>query len=202
MKLFYSKASCSLAIRILVNELNLTCEFEAVDLRSKKTAADVDYFTINPKGSVPALLTNENEVLTENAVIHQYLADTQQAHHLLPPIGDFKRYRVLEWLNYVTTEMHKGIGILFNPMLSNDEKENVLKPLIKNKLNYLDRHFAQHKFLLGEAYTLPDGYLFVTLNWLKNFNLDIKEWTNLARYFDELKTRPAIEKSLQEEGLI
>ena len=201
MKLYYSKGACSLAVRIVIHELKIKAEFESVDLKNKLTETGANYLMINPKGAVPVLAIENNEILTENAVIQQYLADTHQAHHLLPPISDFKRYRVLEWLNYVTTEMHKGVGILFNPMLTEEMKNNVIKPMVKHKLNYLDHHFSEHKFLLGEQFTLPDAYLFVVLNWLQFFAIDIKQWPHLARYFAELKTRPSIEQSLLEEGL-
>lgn len=201
MKLYYSKGACSLAVRIVIHELKLKAEFESVDLKNKTTETGANYLMINPKGAVPVLVIENNEILTENAVIQQYLADTHQAHHLLPSIGDFKRYRVLEWLNYVTTEMHKGVGIMFNPMLTEEMKNNVIKPMIKHKLNYLDHHFSDHKFLLSDEFTLPDAYLFVVLNWLQFFAIDINQWQNLARYFAELKTRPSIAQSLQEEGL-
>lgn len=201
MKLYYSKGACSLAVRIVIHELKIKAEFESVDLKTKKTESGANYLSINSKGAVPVLAIENNEILTENAVIQQYLADTHQAHDLLPPLGNLKRYRVLEWLNYVTTEMHKGVAILFNPTLTDEMKNNVIKPMIKHKLNYLDHHFSDHKFLLGEQFTLPDSYLFVVLNWLQFFAIDINQWQNLARYFAELKTRPSIAQSLQEEGL-
>jgi glutathione S-transferase len=202
MKLYYSKGACSLAVRIVLHELNINAEFESVDLKTKKTEPGADYLKINPKGSVPALMLDNKEILTENAVIQQYLADTHKAHNLLPSIGDFKRYRVLEWLNYVTTEMHKGVGILFNPTLSQEAKDKTFIPLINHKLHYLDEHFANNQYLLGKQFTLPDAYLFVILNWLQFFSIDINQWPQLTRYFTELKNRPSIQQSLKEEGLV
>ena len=112
MRLYYSKGACSLAVRIIINEIGTKCEYEAVDLKSKKTETGQDFLTINPKGAVPTLLTENNEILTEALVIQVYLADQFKNHQLLAPLGDFKRYRTMEWLNYVATELHKGVGIL------------------------------------------------------------------------------------------
>src|SRR5690349_3300917 len=108
MKLYYSKGACSLAVRIALHELGIPCEFEAVDLKAKKTEKGADFFKINPKGAVPTLVLDDHTVLTENAVIQQYLADKQKAFEVLPPVNDMKRYRALEWLNFVSTELHKG----------------------------------------------------------------------------------------------
>src|SRR5437870_2266196 len=113
MKLYYSKGACSLAVRILINELNISCKYEAVNLKTKETETGKNFYEINPKGAVPTLILENNNVLTENAVIHQYLADQQKAHHLLPNLNDFKRYQVLEWLNFIATELHKGFSPLF-----------------------------------------------------------------------------------------
>lgn len=201
MKLYYSKGACSLAVRILINELGIPCEFEAVNLKTKQTETGQDFLKINPKGQVPTIITNEDEVLTENAVIHQYIADTQHAFTLLPKLGDFKRYRVLEWLNYVTTEMHKGLGVLFNQQLSQDTRDNVMLPMIKKKFDYLNNHLLTHRYLAGEDYTLSDGYLFTVLNWIFHFKIPLSDWVHLDRYFKEVKSRPAVQKSLKEEGL-
>lgn len=130
MKLYYTQAACSLAVRITINEIGLKCDYESVDLKAKKTEKGEDFLKINPKGAVPVLKTNDGEILTENAVILQYLADTNSATKLLPGTGDFKRYRILEWLNYITTELHKTIGALFNPELPQKLK------LLLSKINY------------------------------------------------------------------
>lgn len=201
MKLYYSKGACSLACRITINELGLKSEYEAVDLAAKKTEKNEDFFKINPKGAVPALALDNGEVLTENAVILQYLADTSKNHRLLPAIGDLKRYRVLEWLNYVATEMHKGFGALFNPKVTPEMREKIYDPMLRAKLTYLDKHFEHNTYLMGDEYTLPDGYLFVTLTWTLYFKFNLNEWKHLARYFNELKQRQSVAASLQQEGL-
>jgi len=201
MKLYYTRGACSLVVRIIINEIGLRAEFESVDLRSKKTEKGDDFLKINPKGAVPTLKTNDGEILTENAVILQYLADTNGATKLLPGTGDFKRYRVLEWLNYVATELHKTISTLFNPGLPEEVREKVYKPLIKTKCTYVDKNLANHNYLLGDEFTLPDAYLFVMMTWLVHFKFDLNEWPNLQRYFTELKQRKSIHQSLVEEKL-
>lgn len=200
MKLYYSKGACSLAVRIVINEIGLYSEFEAVDLKNKKTSSGQDFLKINPKGSVPVLLTDENEILTENSIIQQYLADTHNAIQLLPALGNFKRYRVLEWLNFISTELHKGCGPLFHPGIPPEMKENIFKPALKNKLTYVENNLHT-KFLAGDHVTLADTYLFVILSWLPHFKINMNEWPKLSHYFVELTQRPAFKKSLQEEGL-
>lgn len=208
MKLYYATGACSLAVRIILHETNTLCEFEAVDLKTKKTAAGENFLEINPKGVVPVIQIDKERILTENSVILQYLAD----HHmqqitLLPGVSEFKRYRVLEWLNYVSTELHKSCGALFNANFSQEIKDNFFVPLLKTKLNYVENYFStesneSNEFLITENFTIADAYLFVILSWLKYFKIDIKEWPNLSKYFDRLKERPSIYQSLKEEGLI
>jgi glutathione S-transferase len=201
MLLYYSRGACSLAVRITMHEIGIAAQFEAVDLKTKKTHSDKDYLTINPKGAVPALVLDTGEVLTENAVIQQYLADKYQAVQYLPPIGEVKRYRVLEWLNFISTDLHKGCGPFFNPHLPNEIKETIFKPNLKNKLNIVEKHLSTHTFLLGETFTLADPYLFVILSWLSHFGMDITEWPSLKRYFENLKKRKSIEQAMHEEKL-
>lgn len=201
MKLYYSKGACSLTVRIIINELGLASDYESVNLSAKQTETGTDFLSVNPKGAVPTLVIEQNKILTENAVILQYLADSQQATELLPPVTDFNRYRVLEWLNYVSTEMHKGAGILFNPRVPQTVKDELFIPLLKAKLNYLAAHLAKQAYLAGDHFTLPDAYLFVVLNWLQVFKIDLHEWPALSAYFATIKNRAAVKKSLQEEGL-
>lgn len=202
MKLYYTKGACSLAVRIIINELGVESQFESVDLRAKKTESGADFLAINPKGAVPALLVDGDEVLTENVVIMQYLADKKHAMNLLPPTDDFMRYRVLEWLNYTSSEMHKTIGMLYSPLLTEDMKNAVVIPMIKNKLNYLNQYMAGKKYLLGDEFTLPDAYMTVMLMWLHYFKFDMATWPNLQNYHSVLMKRPSVQKSLQQEGLL
>jgi glutathione S-transferase len=201
MKLYYSKGACSLASRIIINELGLTCEYEAVDLPKKLTQDGKNFFAINPKGSVPVLITNNNETLTENAVILQYLADTNQANNLLPPVGNFGRYRVLESLNYIATELHKGFGPLFNPNIPQELKDKIFLPAIKAKLTYINGQLELNKFVAGDQFTLPDAYLFTVLRWALFFKIDFKEWSQLPEYFQDLSNRKSIKESVEQEGI-
>lgn len=201
MKLYYTKGACSLAPRIIINEIGLPCEYESVDLKSKKTETGKDYYSINPKGAVPTLMTDEGEILTENAIIQQYLAEKSHAMELLPPVGDFTRYRVLEWLNYITTELHKGLGLLFNPMFPQATKDEIIKPLIQHKIHYVNKQLSQ-QYLLGEIFTLPDSYLFVMITWMFYFKFNLTDSSNLLRYFSRLKERPSIQKSLEQEEIV
>jgi glutathione S-transferase len=201
MKLYYAKGACSLAPRIIINELQIPCEFESVDLKNKTTANGGDFLKINPKGSVPVIETQDKQILTENAVILQYLADSQHANQLLPPTTDFNRYRVLEWLNYVATEMHKGCGPLFNTAVPQEIKDQTFIPLLKKKLDYIEKNLEKTQFIAGNEFTLPDAYLFTILRWFKNFNIDITQWKKVSEYVNNLKKRNSIQKSLQEEGL-
>lgn len=202
MKLYYKKGACSLVPRIVLNELGLRFDEEPVDLANKKTESGKDYFSINAKGSVPAFITDTNEVITEAAVILQYLADYYDAAHaLLPPVKHMGRYKVLEWLNFMATDMHKGIGIFYNPNLSEEAKEKVFLPLLRKRLDVIDPHLSKQTYLAGESFTLPDAYFFVMLTWTQYIKFDLKQWAHVCRYFDHLFKRASIQKSLEQEGL-
>ena len=201
MKLYYSKGACSLAVRIVINELGLTSEYEAVDLKTKQTESKKNFLEINPKGAVPTLQTDDGEILTENAVIQQYLADKYKATKLLSPVNDFRRYRILEWLNFISSDLHKSVGALFNPKLTQEMKDTITFPVIKARITYVDKKL-KGPFLMGNDFTLPDAYLFVILNWMLFFKFDLAEWPNLNKYFAHLKKHPSVQKSLEEEGLV
>ena len=201
MRLYYSKAACSLAVRIVINELGLSSDYVAVNLKDKKTENGEDYLSINPKGAVPALLTDHGEVLTENNVIQQYLADHAKAFKLLPPQDDFNRYRVLEWSNYVSTELHKNCGALFNSTITQELKDTIFIPMLKKKLDFINDRLSASSYLAGDHFTLADAYAFVVLNWMSIFAIDLKDWPAIATYFHEVEQRASVQKSLREEGL-
>lgn len=202
MKLYYTSGDNSLAIRIIIHELNLDCEYEAVDLSTKLTETGEDYFKINPKGQVPALLISKERLLTENAIIQQYLADKYHAVGLLPVIPAFERYRVLEWLNFISTEVHKTFSSLYKKTVPDSVKQDVFYPLLKRKYDYIDSHLANNTYLMGKQFTLPDSYLFTSLTWLIQLNINFDPWPNLWRYFKLLNQRPSVKKSLEEENLL
>lgn len=201
MKLYYAKGACSLVVRIIINEIGLKSAYESVDLKTKQTQTGNDFLKINPKGAVPTLETDEGEILTENAVILQFLADKSHVTQLLPPIPEFKRYRVLEWLNFITTELHKGFGPLFKPNFPQEVKDKFVIPLLESKFTYVDKHLQHNQYLLGDHFTLPDAYLFVMLGWwTSKFKFDLNRRPHLLKFYDALKNRESIKKSLQEEG--
>lgn len=200
MKLYYSKGACSLAVRIVLHELKLDFKAEAVNLGTKKTETGQDFLTINPKGAVPALILDNQAVLTENTVIQQYLADNFNGAHLLPASG-LPRYRVLEWLNFISTDLHKGCSPLFNPKVSEADKNNVFRPNLANKLTLVEQHLTQHPHLTDNGFSLPDAYLFVVCRWLPYLGVDTSHCPTLMNYCDQLKQRPAFQQALKEEGL-
>ena len=202
MKLYYSRGACSLAPHIILHELNIACEYSAVDLKTKKTVAGEDYYQINPKGAVPFLQTDEGFSLSENAVIQQYLADRYQAYQLLPPLGDRNRYEVLMWLNYVATDIHKGFSPFFNAEIPSEIKEQIFKPALLNKFKYLDGILAGQQYLVGNQFTLPDSYLFTVLRWCRLCDIRLAEYPSLLRYFERMHQRPSVVTALREEGLL
>jgi len=201
MKLYYSPAACSLTIRIFAHELGIPCEFESVDLKTKKTETGVDFLTINAKGATPALVLDNGELLTENAVILQYLADQYQGQAYLPALGSIDRYRVLEWTNFVSTELHKGCGPFFKPQIPDEVKQGFFMPMLKSKLQWVEQHLSQHAYLWGDHCSIADIYLFVVLSWFEYLQIDRAEWPHVEQYFARLKMRKAFYQALQEEGL-
>jgi glutathione S-transferase len=202
MKLYYSRGACSLVPHIIIQELNIPCEFIAVDLPSHTLKSDgTDFYKVNPKGAVPVLQLDNGEILTENAVIQQYLADTYKATQLLPALGNMKRYHVLEWLNYISTDLHKGFSPLFNREVPQELKDKIFLPLIFKRFDFINKHLANQAYLTGNDFALPDAYAFVVINWTKNFDVDLNKWPNIAHFQAEMRKRPSVEKALAEEGL-
>lgn len=201
MKLYYAPGACSQAVHIILHEANLEHSSVNVDLRAKRTEHGDDYWAINPKGGVPALDIGEAEVLTENAAILQYLADQAPAAGLLPPLGEVKRYRVLEWLNYIATELHKGFGPLWNPASPEDIKQ-ATRDLLAKKFDYVQGKLGDRPYLMGGRFTLPDAYLFVILNWTGMHGIDLARWPGLTAFVRRVGERPAVQLVLRAEGLV
>ena len=200
MKLYYSPGACSQAPHILLHEIGLEHDAARVDLKAKKLENGSDYLAINPKGAVAALQIDSGEVLTENAVILQYLGDRTNWPEVLPPLGDFRRYRVLEMVNFITTELHKRFGFLFNPDATDEMKNLVIADLSK-KLDYIDERLGDGPFLFGEQLTLPDPYLFVITGWTEKL-IGLQQWKNLAAFRERMMNRPAVRHVLRFEGLL
>ncbi|KTD09267.1 glutathione S-transferase [Legionella gratiana] len=200
MKLYYTRSACSLAVRIVLNELGHVFQEEEVDLRAKKTKTEENYLKINPKGAVPALRLDNGDVLTENQIILQYLADITPGQKLLAPVGDLMRYHTLEWVNYVATELHKTVGMFFNPNLQ-EETKSLFMSLVMTRLDYINKHLEKGPYLMGEHFTLPDAYLFVVLRWAHYFKMDLSTYKHLERFMKVVGERPAVVMSLQQEKL-
>jgi glutathione S-transferase len=200
MKLYYAPGACSQAPHIILHETGLSHEAVKVDLKAKTTEDGRDYGEINPKGSVPAIELDNGEVLTENAVVLQYLGDRSNLGGFLPPLGDFRRYRVLEWLNFITTELHKGLAPIFKPD-AGEEVKAFAKKTVGEKLDHVEKEFAG-PFLMGDDMTLGDPYLFVITGWAEKMLGGLDRWPKLAEFRKTMMERKAVRAALKMEGLL
>ncbi len=198
MKLFYSPGACSQAAHILLHETELPHESEAVDIRAKRTASGEDYLAINPKGAVPALQVGD-EVLTENGAILQYIGDKGGNDTLLPGAG-LERYRVIEMLAYLGSDVHKSFSPLFNPSLGAEARQG-WKDAVGKKLDYLEGMLDGRDYLLGPSMTVADPYLFAMLGWTGKLGIDLKHWPRLTAFRTRMEERPTVRTVLRAEGL-
>jgi glutathione S-transferase len=201
MKLYYSPGACSLSPHIALLEAGLPYDLVKVDLRAKKLENGDDFLKVNPKGQVPALALDSGELITEGPVIVQIIADKVPATNLVPSRDSAERYKLLEWLTYVNGELHKNIGPLFNPMLSDDAKA-VFKDRAMGKFRYVDSQLAGRDHLLGKQFTVADGYLYVMLRWAEGMKFDLSGLNNLLAYKDRVAARPKVQEALVKEGLV
>ncbi|MEO8548262.1 MAG: glutathione transferase GstA [Sphingomicrobium sp.] len=201
MKLYYSPAACSQAVHILLHEAGLDHTSEQVDLRAKRTAGGTDYWTINPKGSVPALDLGNGDILTENAAILQYLGDLSGDPALFSPVGEMRRYRILEWLNFIATELHKGFGPLWNPNASIETKQ-AARELLAKRFDYAEQKLGAGPYVMGEQLTIADPYLFVIANWTGLHGIELGRWPGLVAFTRRMRERPAVDTVLRAEGLV
>jgi glutathione S-transferase len=200
MKLYYAPGACSQAPHIVARETGQHVELSQVLFPSKRTADGEDLLAVNPKGAVPALKLDDGEVLTENAVILQYLADRAGETELALPKGGIARYRLLEWLNFVATELHKGFGPLWNPATPDGFKDATREALGK-KFDFLQAQIGEGGYILGERFSIVDAYAFVVLNWSGMHRIDIGRWPGLVAYLERIAQRPAVRETLRAEGL-
>jgi glutathione S-transferase len=201
MKLYYSPGACSLSPHIVLLEAGLDFTTEKVDLKSKKTETGVDYTTVNSKGAVPALVMDDGKVLTEGAAIVQYLADKKPQSGLAPAAGTIERYRLIEMLNYIASEIHKGYSPLWNPATTPDAKAAALANLDK-KFTWLTAQLGEKPYLLGDKFTVADAYLFTVLSWSSHVGVDLGKWHALSAYLARVGHRPKVQEALKAEGLI
>jgi glutathione S-transferase len=201
MKLYYSRGACSLSPHIVLLEAGLPFTAERVDLKTKKTEKGSDYLAINSKGAVPALQLDDGKVLTEGPAIVQYLADLKPDSALAPRAGSFERYQLMEILNYITSEVHKGFSPLFDPSTSADWKAAAATTLGK-KFDWLSGFLGSKAFLTGNTFTVADAYLFTVLSWTAHVGIDLGRWPVLTAYQSRIAQRPKVQQALKDEGLL
>jgi glutathione S-transferase len=201
MKLYFSPGACSLSPHIVLREAGANFELEQVDNREKKTKSGQNFWTINPKGQVPVLELDTGERLTEGPIIVQYVADQKPASGLLPPAGTMERYRVQEWLNFITSELHKSFGPIFRPTTP-DAYKAISKENLAKRFDFLDKELAGRQFLMGDKFTIADAYLFAVLRWTARIEMDLAKWPNLKAYVDRIAGRPKVQEAMKAEGLL
>jgi glutathione S-transferase len=200
MKLYYSPGACSLSPHIALLEAGLPHDLVKVDLRAKKLENGDDYLKVNPKGQVPALQLDSGEIVTEGPVIVQMIAD-RVSKDLAPARDSAERYKLLEWLNFITTELHKNFGPIFSPVLADDAKA-FFKDRVMGKFKYLDSQLGGRDYLMGKQFTVADGYLFTMLSWAERMKFDLSAMENLLAYKARVAARPKVQEALNREGLL
>ena len=200
MKLYYSPGACSLSPHIALLEAGLPYDLVKVDLRAKKLENGDDFLKINPKSQVPALALDSGEIITEGPVIVQMIADQVPSKNLAPARDSAERYKLLAWLTYVNSELHKNLGPMFSPMLSDDAK-GFFKDRATGKFKYIDGELAGHDYLMGKQFTVADGYLYTMLRWADIHKMDLSGLKNLMAYKDRVAARPKVQEALVKEGL-
>ena len=201
MKLYYSPGACSLSPHIALLEAGLPYDLVKVDLRAKKLENGDDYLKVNPKGQVPALALDSGELVTEGPVIVQMIADKVAAKNLAPARDSAERYKLLEWLNFIASEVHKNFGPLFSPVLADDAKA-FFKDRVMAKFKYIDSQLPGRDYLMGKQFTVADGYLFTMLAWADRMKFDLSSMPNLLAYKDRVGARPKVQEALTKEGLM
>lgn len=201
MKLYYYPGACSMAVHIALREAGIAFDLDKVDLAKHQTANGEDYYKINPKGYVPALKLDDDQTLTEDAVLLQYVADQKPASGLAPKAGTIERYRLMEWLNFISSEVHKTLGALFNPKITPEWKEDRIA-LFGRRCDYIVKALGSKPFLMGDQFTIADAYLFTILGWANLFKLDMSKWPTLTEYVGRIAARAAVKETMKAEGLI
>jgi glutathione S-transferase len=200
MKLYYLTGACSLASYIGLLEAGQKFEAFAVDRVTKKTADGKDFTSFNPKGYVPALVLDDGQVLTENVAVLSYIANLDSSRRLAPAPGTLGFYRVIEWLAYVNSEVHKTMGPLFRPTTTDEQKAQIREQLASRHA-FIENALGAKPYLTGENFTVADAYLYVTLSWRERVGVDISKFPKLAAYFERCRARPSVQQARKEEGL-
>ncbi len=201
MKLYYSPGACSLAPHIVLRETGLPFELVRVDLASHKLAQPDDYYSVNAKGSVPVLELDDGERLTEGPIIAQWICDRAERTDLMPAAGTMARYRVMEWQNYVTSELHKSYSPLFKRDF-NEEGKAWFRRALRQRYEYVDARLQENEFLTGSSFTAADAYLFVVTNWAAHTGVDLQNLGALDSFMSRVRAREAVQQALVAEGLV
>jgi glutathione S-transferase len=199
MKLYYSPGACSLAVHIVLREAQYKFDLDRVDLAAKKTEGGEDYLAVNGKGYVPALKLDDGTTLSEVGAIIQYLADEKPRRNLAPKPRTTERYRLIEWINFTASEIHKALGDFFNPKMTPEWREARLERLAK-RLDYLNKALGASEHLMGE-FSIADAYLYTVLRWTSIHKIDLSPWPNIQAYMERVAARPAVKKAMKAEGL-
>ena len=201
MKLYYTPGVCSLAPHIALREAGLEFTLEQVNPNTKRTAANANYLDINPNAYVPALEIEPGLVLTEGPAIMQYIADKVPGSRLAPPAGTLERYRLMSWLNFITSEIHKGFSPLFKPGMPAEAKTQ-FKEQLAARFDHVEQRLSKQDYLLGEGFTIADAYLFVTTGWVGFVGVSLDPWPAIRAFRERISARPAVQAALQAEGLL
>lgn len=201
MKLYYSPGACSLSPHIVLREAGIPVELVKVDLRSKRTDSGQDFKSINSKGYVPTIELEDGQRLTEGPAIVQYIADKVPARGLAPAAGTLDRYRLQEWLNFISTELHKQFSPLFDPA-SDDALKARQRERLQGRLAWVAQQLAGRDYVMGANFTVADAYLFTVLNWSGHVGIDLAQWPVLAAYVARVAARPKVREAMQAEGLL
>lgn len=201
MKLYYAPGVCSLSPHIALEEAGLKHSLVKTDIRAKKIEGGGDYTAINSLGYVPALALDDGTILTEGPAIVQYIADQAPDKKLAPANGTPARYRLQSWLNFISTEVHKGFSPLFNAQMP-DAAKQFARDRLATRFAHLDAHLAKNAYLMGEAFSVADAYCFTVLRWTVPTKFDLAPYPNLQAYMKRVEARPGVQAAMKAEGLI
>jgi glutathione S-transferase len=201
MKLYYAPGACSLSPHIVLLEAGLPFEKVKIDNKNKTMDGAGDYRTVNPLGYVPLLELNDGTRITEGPAIVQWIADKAPDKKLAPANGTPERTKLQSWLNFVTSELHKGFSPLFNAAMPDDAKK-IFRERLATRFAYLDKHLANNEYLMGKSFSVADAYLYVVSNWAPRVDVDLSSFGNVLAYRKRVAARPAVQAAMKAEGLI
>ena len=201
MKLYYTPGACSLSPHIVLREAGLDFQAVKTDLKAHKLEDGTDFYGVNPKGYVPLLELDDGERLSEGPAIVQYIADQVPAKKLAPAAGTMARYRLQEWLNFIGSELHKGIGSIFNAALP-EEAKALARTKALSRLQWVDRQLEGKNYLMGEDFSVADAYLFTVVNWTAHTGIDVSGLKNIGAFMARMAARPAVQAAMKAEGLL